>query len=193
MFSCCFTTFFKGVLTMDTSNSDLHVSVLDLEGSPHSEDRELVKNYEEVLEGVVKTLQPVLRYLCSPRYLSFHYLDFKGQALMRSFSVRCVQVGNFSNQTDHLVFLTEKGKFFMVVSPANSVHCKDDKSIQRHLDDGTDDWKCVLFDVLLQKLQAMLAEAEEKRQKHLEAVASRRRTLDKLLAVLQESAEQRPS
>ena len=104
---------------------------------------------------------------------------------MRSFSVRCVRVGNYSNQREKWIYLTENGKFFTVVTSANDVYCSGEKSPQQHLEDGDDTWKYAIFDELLRSLQGMLVKAEEKRQKHLEAVASRRAIIDKMLAILE--------
>jgi len=192
---------------MDASISNLSVEVCGLRSSIYPEDRLLAKKCDDILEKVLASLKPILKYVCEP------WKFYNSAGCVSYLSVRCLYVGiynkGFEKDTRTLVLLSEKGVFFEARDIAIKgsglaidrpiILCdgdhRDSENVAKRIREGDmsshKTWNQLRFLDVITRLREVLAEAEKNRRKHLEAVASRREMLDKMLAVLGQSTSAR--
>lgn len=183
---------------MDSSNSTLNVTAWSLRSSVHPEDKEMANECERILNEVVAKLKPILRYVCTP----YEFFNMAGPGT----KPHCLLVGTYNTQFSwdegkpvH-VFLNEQGKFFQAQKEAILMAKNDDHLVvlgpyENHRmiafvegakpdPGGYDPWTQLVFSELIAKLRDVLVDAEEKRRQHLEAVTSRRETLDRMIEAM---------
>lgn len=152
---------------MDTSNS-LDISIKMMQESIFPDERELAGKTEQALKELINKLKPILSYVCKPINSSFRGIEI-GKNPIKTLEKRSL-------------FLTENGNFMTKVEGERLLGEDDfrDLNTQNYL--GR--WTEYPFEYLLDRLQAILVGAEEKKEKHLASIAERRAKLDKIIEIL---------
>lgn len=169
---------------MDTSNSLLHVRVVDLLSSSVAEDKETANKCREVLSELLKKLVPVLHYVCVPR----KFLLLAGEA-KRTF--HCIFMGSFQmpgRVGRHGSYINDRGNFFTEFPLDSGRLLRDganDPPIMRN--EGDKSWEFLFFDELIANLSGVFASALAKKEEYLKSIKQRNTMLEELLRVLRGS------
>lgn len=181
---------------MDTSNNlkDFSFSIVQLRVGGLPGDGELADKAIQIIEGIVQQLKPILRYITFPipptingnpdqfalcaNIVPGHYL------IENTKRRRAIEIGKDSNKnisSRSTLYLGENGEFF------KAEECSYAPSNQRHshnIEDINNCWITYPVGLIINKLQAALHEAMEKRENHLSSVAERSAKLDQIIAIL---------
>ncbi len=165
---------------MDTSsNQDFRVS--DLECSEFTEDKEIAQKCADAVSLLLKKLKPILPYITIPvRVKSISEKECeKHPGSSPQDELRAVKLGPiWKAENSETLFLDKVGGFF------TAKPCRNNSDIYHMESFNHFEWQRMLFGKLIEHLDSVLKEAEEKRKRHLQAITERREKLDNILKIL---------
>jgi hypothetical protein len=173
---------------MDTSNStDMDFKVAELHKSDHAEERELAADAERTICALVENLKPILIYVTSPRTFCQNHTTNSAcgvRVTHKTAGVICREPDLFDTGTGRkALFIYHDGKFLRANLAKGGENIRFSHWHTEELE-SDQAWSQFNFADVIKGLQALLKEAETKREEHLKIISARRQKLDEIVAIL---------